>query len=187
MTDTVDDFLIHYGVKGMRWGFRKEYKLSPREKAVLKAEGDNPAHSKSMQAKYGKGSLSGESDKKGLSSTQKKILIGAGVGVVAVGAAFTAAYLLKKGSLPSTIENPNVGGDKFTQFMKDHEKTSLSRMFDGLSKKDVDALSTESLTLEPGAIFKRISTQKENSIRADGFYASFKDEDVNRYKAVLPT
>jgi hypothetical protein len=41
MTEQVDDFLVHYGVKGMKWGRRKdraegESRFSPEQKAKLK-------------------------------------------------------------------------------------------------------------------------------------------------------
>lgn len=36
MTDIVDDFLAHYGVKGMKWGSRKARKAD-RDAAILKA------------------------------------------------------------------------------------------------------------------------------------------------------
>lgn len=42
MTDAVDDFLEHFGVKGMRWGVRKERESSPKSsKELVKAAKTN--------------------------------------------------------------------------------------------------------------------------------------------------
>jgi hypothetical protein len=72
------------------------------------------------------------------------------------------------------------------KFMASHENTNVERASNGLSKEYIDKLSHERMDFPAGSIFKRMSTQKETEIRPGGFYASFKDEDVERYKAVLP-
>jgi len=69
---TADDFLAHYGVKGMRWGVRRE----------------------------GDAAGSSTPSKRGLSEGQKRALkIGAGLAVTA-GAALTVSMLIKNGTIP---------------------------------------------------------------------------------------
>jgi hypothetical protein len=70
-TDSVEDFLAHYGVKGMRWGIRK----------TNEAEG-------------------GGGERKGLSEGQKKALKIGLAGAAITGAAVTTALLAKNGKLP---------------------------------------------------------------------------------------
>lgn len=64
--DEVDEFLEHFGVKGMRWGVRKERSSGDEVKAPL--------------------------DKKALA---KKVAVGAGAIAVAVGAAYLASSVAK--------------------------------------------------------------------------------------------
>lgn len=70
-------------------------------------------------------------------------------------------------------------------FWKDIQ-TTKGKFNKGLSKDFVKGLSTEPITLGKGAIVTRISSAAEETIRPGGFYAAIKDEDVERYKAVLP-
>ena len=79
----VEDFLAHFGVKGMKWGVRRDKsrgsessreKRSPEEKAALRAKA-------------------------------KKVAIGTGVLVAAAGAAYVANSMSKKGSLPISSLN----------------------------------------------------------------------------------
>lgn len=74
--NTTDDFLAHYGIKGMKWGVRR-----PND-----AEGG--------------------SSRRHLSEGQKKALkIGAGLAVTA-GAALTVSMMIKSGRIPVTSINP---------------------------------------------------------------------------------
>lgn len=71
------------------------------------------------------------------------------------------------------------------KFMAAHDQTTIERA-NGFSKEYVEKLSNERMDFPVGSVFKRMSTRQETEIRPGGFYASFKDEDVERYKAVLP-
>ena len=52
---------------------------------------------------------------------------------------------------------------------------------------DPKTLDTNPVNLPAGKILKRISMDDEKTVRSGGFYASHDDDDVERYKAVLPT
>lgn len=71
-----DNSLAHYGVKGMKWGVRH----------------DRPSSGRSRTGASSRSPTTSESEKKGLSSTAKKVIIG-GVALAAVG---TAAVLYAK-------------------------------------------------------------------------------------------
>lgn len=75
-----EEALAHYGVKGMRWGVR---------------DAEEPVGTSTMKK---------DETKSGLTSTQKKMIIGAGVGVVAIGG-FVAYKHYAGGSAPT----PKVG------------------------------------------------------------------------------
>ena len=81
--DEVEEFLAHYGVKGMKWGVRRSKtggsessgeKRSPEEKAARRA-------------------------------TAKKVAIGTGLLIAAAGAAYAANSMSKNGSLPISSLN----------------------------------------------------------------------------------
>jgi len=90
----VDDFLAHYGVKGMRWGIRqKNY-----------SEGGSTPAGKSSSST----STSTIKERRHLSEGQKKALkIGAGVAVV-TGAVVVTGILAKNGNLPVSALKNNV-------------------------------------------------------------------------------
>jgi hypothetical protein len=188
-------YLAHHGVLGMHWGVRHDKPSHPRqshggsspsdhEKAVLSAAGANQHSEAYLKDRYGP-----PEKKKGLSEGQKKALLGAGLGLVAVGyigvmvaehrmnakAALAMGQKLKEGD----------AGWNFQKFLLASNDKKFGNMM-GWDDARVAALKTERISLDPGSILKRVSTEKESMIRSDGFFATFKDEDVNRYKAVLP-
>ena len=86
----VDEFLAHYGVKGMRWGIRKDReKGSGRKKAK---EDSQTMIYKSFNRPYSEIKTPDNPEKKGLSKGQKAALIG--LGVVGVAVASYGAYRL---------------------------------------------------------------------------------------------
>lgn len=238
MSKDSEDFLEHFGVRGMKWGHHKpeedpvgrrkgsgpeEVKLSKREQAVLDAFGAN-SHTEARMANM----LSPEEEAM-RKAHRKKVIIGVGIGV-GVAAVGVAAFMITKNQIELSeikgiaanrekaekiIAGRKLRADQMARmksfdianqrardldrakqaayeasplgkFMASHDNITLERSTMGLSKDYVDKLSNERMDFPAGSIFKRMSTMKETEIRPGGFYASFKDEDVERYKAVLP-
>lgn len=176
---------------------QKKAKLSEKDSARL-------------QDKYGANSLS-EEPKPRLSPKQKKILIGLGIGVASaaaiVGTIFIAKHIQNgkaKGVLDAKrlLENalyeknqasraltdvslPAQWSEQMQTFMSEYQEEALSRILDKDSA--IADLGTSEFFIKAGETLKRVSTAQEDAIRPGGFYAAFKDEDVERYKAVLPT
>jgi ASC-1-like (ASCH) protein len=77
-------------------------------------------------------------------------------------------------------------GDKITydDYWKKIEATEMSRI-SGISKDAFDKMDETPISVPAGQVFKRVSTDKEEVLR-DRIYATYKDIDNDRYKAVLP-
>lgn len=77
-------------------------------------------------------------------------------------------------------------GKKITydDYWKKIENTEMSRI-SGISKDAFDKMDDTPISVPAGHIFKRVSTDKEEVLRKQ-MYAAFKDEDVDRYQAILP-
>lgn len=73
----------------------------------------------------------------------------------------------------------------YEDWWKKLENTEIKRV-GAISKDAFEGMSDAPIQVPPGTIFHRISTADEKTIKSR-IYASFKDEDVNRYKATLPT
>lgn len=177
MVEDADDFLAHYGVLGMHWGIRHDkessgkHSLTQDDKDILKRANLAEADSDRLMDKYGPQS----EKKKGFSEGQKTALV---VGAYALGA---IAIL----GLSHYAANKSMGPKALRQFLEKSGslKTLLSR---GLTKSNVVNLGKEPYNFPVGQIFKRVSMDAENEISPGGFYAAFKPNDVERYKAVLP-
>ncbi len=197
---TAEDELAHYGVKGMRWGVRKEEELSERDLAVRKAAGANSKTSDKYKAMYGP-----KQSSDGLTDKQKKILLGVGIGVgvaaLAVGSVFAYKYISVNGvrqlipfdkkeflyNVKDYIDDtPVQPATPFQNFLAKGAQQKFENTI-GFSKDDFANLSTEPVNLDVGSILKRVSTEKESVINPSGFFAAHKEADINRYKAVLPT
>ena len=179
--DSPEEALRHFGVKGMKWGVRKDRETSGRKsgssnlptgkksaeelefeantkkiQADLKSQGIN---SKSLQAKHAPESLTKEGF--ALTPGQKKALIIGGLSAVAVG---TLVY--KNRALAGSLEASTFAYSK--------------------SKDGLDLNWDQGVNLPKGSIVKRISSVRELEVRPGGFFGVFKDDDVETYKAVLP-
>lgn len=173
----------HYGVKGMRWGVRKDrevtVELTDYDKKViadLESKGIDPAL---VYEKYAPETGTYVKKKPRLSEAQQKALI-IGVGaVVAAGGLYAASKLSEKAFIEEYV-GKNAPSEQIA-FWKDYHKTLKNKTF-----FDPDKLDDTPVTFKPGDIVKRVSSAKEEGVRPKGFYASFEDGDVERYKANLP-
>lgn len=218
--DLGEEFLAHYGVKGMRWGVRKEEELVGRESGNGQDPTSDEIRSAQLEAKYGKGSLSGK-DEKGLSDKQKKVLlVGGGIiaGVAALGLGYyglnkyseyaVGKQLLesKKAAFKARAPRFIPGVTDLPAFLKQypHLEHDPSRAFD-LAKEVNDLIKSaeagplpfpesrgllthwdEGVELAAGTVVQRFSTEIEDTIRPDGFFAAFEAADIKRYVAELP-
>lgn len=185
-----DAYLAHHGIKGMRWGVRKERETTPldaSDKEIVAKLEPHGYDSDRMRRMFGPSSdkpSEKDNEKFQLTDKQKRMLkTGA---KVAVAAALVYGLHRYGESVQKKALGINDAPEEFLDFWTDHQKTSLLRGKKGFSPEFIEGLSSEPLTFSPGSILKRISTEAETDIRPGGFYAAFKDEDVQRYQAVLP-
>lgn len=176
--------LQHYGTKGMKWGVRNDDKLlgrsgnapgvDPKQAAryseetkrihkELKKRGHTDLDAALLKGKY---ETPPEDNPTGGLSKNQKIAIGVGIGVVAVGVLGYASYKV---------------GVK-TSLLTDTRMKAYDNIADGL-KINWD----NDVSLSSGSVLKRISTVAESKVRDGGFFACYRDDDVNSYKAILPT
>lgn len=138
-----------------------------------------------------------EIDEPWLTDNQKRaLMIGGGIALTGLaiygGMKYKAQLDLLDANHRSLFEaalarEDSPGYQAFQEFMEKHQDTSFTRMSQGWSPAEIANLSEVPVTLSVGSIVKRITTAKETEIRPGGFYAAFKEADVERYKAVLPT
>lgn len=123
--------LVHYGVKGMRWGIRKQDPNDPNSKARavkaaqrntstkewISALGKIPKPTEAQARKTREDNLikeqekllpEGKGAKRQLTPAQKKMLIAGGVGLGAVAVGGAAYYLSRKAGAPLSIDAANV-------------------------------------------------------------------------------
>ncbi|QDH85247.1 hypothetical protein HWC49_gp16 [Gordonia phage Kenosha] len=241
-SDEVRRFLEHAGVKGMKWGVRKDddegsdggsgeksvkggastdkQKAKEAEAALIayaKKQGVDP---KVLKEKYGV--VEAEEDNRSFYQKHKTAInVGAGVavaGLVAYGGykinannkeaarKLAEAKALDKEAADEArrkmrerlgrdhdLDNPiDSGKNAADQILARNAKVELLTNYnERVGRKagaiNPDNLDTSPVSLKSGSILKRVSTNDETFIRPGGFYASFAEDDVNRYKAILPT
>lgn len=191
--------LEHHGVKGMKWGVRKDEEpiqktnINERTKiyiASLRKEKSSPqtaaerkqnikGNEKKFDEKFG---LSSDKEDHRLTPNQKKLLIGAGVVVGVAAIAGTAYYLNKSGKLPGQ----RVGLSQYQELIEG----SKSRVWSGrgLSGEYMQESSflRPGFELPAGHTFHRVSTVAESGFDFQGTvgtYATSSVQDMNRYLA----
>ncbi len=137
-----------------------------------------------------------------LTDTQKMIIGAASVAVVLAAAYGGKKYLDSIGDSREFLRLAKIkAGDKisFDDFWKKYEG-SETRLFDAISNDAYSQLSPVDVKLASGQVFHRISGDAEKSLTRtvknifgqsasytkDRLYLAFTEEDVKRYKAVLP-
>lgn len=110
-------YLIHYGVKGMKWGVRRAYAEVPRERWPGKA-----SNSKTSDA-----------DKEKRKATMKKVATAAAVGVTVAAAA--TIYAKNKDAIDGVI---NKYADKSINAIKNGKKEIASKRAASVVKKHLD-------------------------------------------------
>lgn len=98
MSEVTDDFLEHFGVRGMKWGKR----------GSKKPQMYNPSQRQSSSGTVGKPSGNGTKEPRQKMSKEKKIAIAVGIGAVAViGAALVLKSMNKNMDMPMSSLTTN--------------------------------------------------------------------------------
>ena len=202
--DDVNDFLEHFGVKGMRWGVRNEDESGGKDSAVQKALKENPPpklskkqqnqlaiNEKKHDAKF---DVSEDEAPKGWRPTKTQIAVVA-VGAVAAGAII---YKVKTGN---KLPTDGFSEGDYLKAVRSAETPSWVPGFAGkhMSRADFKGLidnskgrvwTGEHITAESfrhgelefgkGHKFFRISRAVENSF-SDATYATASESDFTRY------
>lgn len=144
-----DEFLVHHGIKGQRWGIRRFQNEDGTRTAAGKARERNGEQGSAPAA---------SSQKKGLTDTQKatlkKVAIGAGVAVAAGLAAYGAAKYsdaIKTAAFEKSVE---AGRDAMKALNKEslykgvmlspdldkYQRISLSEQYDALNRSEFESV-----------------------------------------------
>lgn len=189
------DHLEHYGVKGMKWGVRKEEERtglgtrSSLDYVEPKTRTDKEKQeSEVMKGKYGPDSMK-ESKDHSLTPTQKKLLIALGT-AAAVGG---AVYLFKKTSDSRELirlENQILRERAQARYFEQDKANLLDWADDSNLEKlvgpGVMMHWDHGVDLPPGSIVRRMSSELEHDIRPGGFFAAHEPQDVEIYKGLIP-
>lgn len=193
MSDEVDDFLAHFGVKGMKWGKVKDdepafdeastaasYKAVPKPKLTIKQQSKNRAESEAKsKAKLGPSSDLDDSKKEGFHLTGKQVAIGA-VGAAAVGLIIYGAYKHQgKIALP-TEPLPLVPGSKISVNQFQAAMFGAKDRSWGTTYVQPSSFLQQEFTIPKGHEFHRISRSVEESF-SSSTYATSSIADFHRY------
>lgn len=186
-SDEVNEFLEHHGVKGMHWGIINEDKPTGRNRKEQKT--NISEHEQRVLDAAGKFGLTEErarrldlgSEKKDfdfqLTENEKDILKAALIGA----GALAAVYGLNRLGARSFLN-----GYGNIKNLRNFWEAAGRVEYRDLRAVDISKLGTERVSLPKGSIIKRLSASPETEVSEYGFYAAFKDEDVTRYKGVMP-
>lgn len=191
MSTDLENFLAHYGVKGMKWGVRKKYeptgesgpsatskpkKESTSLTADQKAENLAEAHEQflkkfepSTSTSTGKSDQPEQPEQKGWRPTKKQ------VGYALAGAAVVGGILYLNHKF-KVVPGESVHPLAFNaQVMKSQQEIWGSHL-----KVDADSYRQKEFTLPAGHTFRRLSTGPEDSF-SFGTYTTSSDADFARY------
>lgn len=194
MMSAANQFLAHYGVKGMKWGVRKEYKptsagsrsdtlsnfkknaaddgpLTPNKKAENLATAQTQ-FLKKFEPSGATGttdSTNSEIEQKGWRPTKKQVGYTL-LGVAAVGGVLYLNHKFKV--VPGEPVHPLAFNAQVAQ--------SKSKIWGSGLKVDADSYRQEEFTLPAGHVFRRLSTGKEDSF-SFGTYTTESEADFARY------
>jgi hypothetical protein len=194
-------YLAHFGVKGMRWGTRKQEESTPKRrsksaedkkldeaykkikpKSFTKKE-DAAAHAESRRKAAAKLEPSESGSKKELSPEQRALLKKIAIGTtIAVGAA-AAIYILKtRGSLKTSVDElQGMSGKKISANQYRYNvQHSISKSWGKSGYIKDSSFAREEFSLPAGHTFHRISLAPENSFGGKT-YSTHSVADFNRY------
>ena len=210
-----NEFLKHYGIKGMKWGVRRYQNEDGSLKSAGKkrySEPDSKKTSKNLENTYKKvlsknshaavvdmdavrkGSKedSDKSSSKGLSKNAKRVLIGAGIVAAVAGGVYLYSKYADNGK---TIIDSFLGNPTKKAVQDELEDSGFHKAIQAWFKSknspseitlsEYRTMADDDLILSAGQIFHRISDKAETGLRNGGF-VSFDPDDVNRYKVMLP-
>lgn len=192
MAEGTDDFLEHFGVKGMKWGIRKKEETSERDKAMIDAYKAVPrdpisksdsyktlaANEKKFLAKAELDDSKDEPRKIGWRPTKQQVAVAA-VGSLVVAAMVYGAVKDKKtaSALAAVIPGAEIKPNLFNQLVGESKAVSWNGKTGFIQPSSWDQ---KEFTLPAGHVFNRISRVAETDYRL-GTYATHSTDDFNRY------
>lgn len=109
----VEDFLEHFGVPGMRWGFRKQRLQSHLERLSRKSDG-----------------TSSEADRAAIRrrriTTAKTVAVVGGVATVAAGSLFAHKWLKQRGGVKAAIRMAKINRGQIQALLKMHAAQKIA-------------------------------------------------------------